>query len=215
MLFSERGLAAGRIAAALVHRHPALRIELRHPDRVLAEVAWPCPGGPPLRSDDDEPHAIHPCAFRSGMTMLWNRWQDDDLPQAPPEDEPVVSLDVAPGGAVLASGIARIPAGDHTVYAFGTTLDLTACQEVANDVAGPQPAPPGVAGLGLGWDRDLGVTITHVDTAPGTGTDLSDEVEAEILELLEDLMARYASVQLIRELSMPQSADDSAWPPRF
>jgi hypothetical protein len=193
-MFSEEGLAAVRIAATLTHMYGALRIRIRGGDRLFAEVAWPPAPRPP-----DGAAAIHPCAFRTSVAELWSEAREGR--HAAVDHEPSVGLGVAPGGVVHPSGIAKIPVQDRFVYAFGATLDPDQCHEIAEELARTLEPGAGVLGLGLRGDADTEVTVTYVDTAPESV--LSPEDEQAVIDVLEQLMARYAVVQLLDRVQAP------------
>ena len=83
------------------------------------------------------------------------------------------------------------------LYAFATTLDAETCHEAGRplvDASGPLPE---LDALGMRGDAETGVTVLYAETA-STSTPVD---ELRIRDLLEELLARFTTEELLRDLA--------------
>lgn len=189
-MISERHFADVRIAAALNHAFPGLATRLSDGDRVVAEVLWPTEhptGGAEIA-------VLHPCAFRKHVASAWNRIQSgQEMRCLDVEGDPVVEIRAVTEGQSWPSGmvLSFLP-GKH-VYAFGTTLDPDACAAMGNDIIEAFAHPDGVIGVGIQGDADTQTSIIFGEMVDDAGQDAHDGV----VDVLEQLIARFATTQLL------------------
>jgi hypothetical protein len=193
LVITHSGFEAIRIAATMTHLFPTLSTRVRDAERLLVEVAWP-PAPPP----EDSALAVDPCSFRQRVAAAWSDHQmgressflgiGADL---------LVEMRAAVGGVVWPSGIVRLPLFDRWVYAFGSSLDPDACQELGADILDDFDPPPGSLGVRIHGDAGTQITVVsaEVDADPRL------PAEPAVLQLLHGLIARYAATDLIDRLS--------------
>ena len=189
-MISERNFADVRIAAALNHTFPGLSTRLCDGDRLVAEVLWP----PARPSGGPDVAVVHPCAFRQHVAHAWARHLGgEEMRFLDLAGDPVVDVRAVAGGGSWPSGMVRVPLAGQYVYAFGTTLDPDACAALGCDIIEAFDQPDHVLGVGIQGDADTQITIIYAET-----TDRADPAaQGAVIDVLEQLIARYATSQLL------------------
>ncbi len=199
----DRGLAALRVAATLVHAVPRLRARIRHGAQVLVDVR----PSPLVGADQtDEPLRLTPCAFRGAVAQAWRQHEAGhrlSFLGLPAGVVPAIDVGTPPGGTARPGGLYRVPLEDRWLWAFATTLDAPAAFNAGRTVVERCPAGPDVRALGLRPDRGTGVTIVYAETV----ADPASAVEGALVEVLESLLARYATVELLGSIAADGDAD--------
>jgi hypothetical protein len=216
-MITDQGLAALRLAATLNHLYPMLSTTLRADGRPVVRVetpqpesehaAWPSAGGTAAEEVGAAP-AIHPtgasaveltpCGFRAATARAWGQHRAGRrLRLVDLDDDPEVEVTVADGDQVWPSGIVRVLRRGVVVFAFATLLGPDRCRAHASDLLDAAPAPDGVLDLLLQRDTDTEVTIVSAEVDP----DRREACEAEVLDLFEALLARFAVVELLDEIA--------------
>ncbi len=209
-MITDRGLAALRIAATVNHLHTPLVTRLWADGRLLVQVGDPCaaPGriaeaDATLSPEQEESRLdLTPCGFRASTAKAWaqhragRRLQLIDL-----DADPVVEVVATGGDRVWPSGIVRVSTDELVTYAFGTFLVPDRCRIHGKDLLADAPAPEGLLDLSLRRDSDTEVTIVSAEVDPAT-----PEIEPEVLELLESLLARFAAVELLDDIRPEHSS---------
>lgn len=204
---SVPAMAALRVAATLTTAVPHLRARVRHGDDVVLELRH-------LRPDDapriaDGARTMAPCAFRCAVGRA-HRAQRDGARLAflglPPGWQPAVDIGTPPGGVSRPGGLYRVPLAERSVWAFATTLPAEAAHDAGRDLvdaAGPMPA---LHRLGLRPDTVTDVTLAYAETgaAPGSGE------EDALIDLLESLLARYSTEELLLAVRSGSAATGSS-----
>ncbi len=179
-MLSDRGMAALRSGAVLVHAVPSVRLRLRHGAAVLLDVA---------RSGADgaggEARCVSACAFHAAVARAHAQRRAGvqlrflSLPEGV---DPALDVGVPPGDEVLAGGIVRAALGGTWIHAVAIARPLDDCLDVLGD-----------AGDGLGFHHDgaVGVTLVHAQSP------LGDRPGAcRALELVQAAVARCAVAEL-------------------
>jgi hypothetical protein len=185
---SERGLAALRVAATLVHGVPDLRVRLSQGDVAVAEV---CGGdGPPVRPVTAR--WLTPCAFRAAVVAARRRW-DEGVRLALPgvEGDPVIDVGVPARGRTFPGGIVRVPCGGRCLYVVALCGEAARFAPVVAEVV--REGGEGPRGrLGLRADAGLGTALCflEVDGRP---------VDGPAVDLLGRLLARCTAEQVCAE----------------
>jgi hypothetical protein len=151
-MLTDDGLASLRIASTIALTLPTVRVRIASPTRVLAEVGWhfdgPLPDGVQLR----------PCAFRVAVARAWGQRQDGLAVDfcGLGDNEPVITVTVAPGERVLPGDIYQVRAeGGGWHHVLPTLLPPEGC----NAVLGLEGPP-----LAFHEDPATGVTLVHAET---------------------------------------------------
>lgn len=188
-MISETGLRALRVAATMAYAVPTMRVRVRHGERALLDVRRP-----PF--DGAAPGAPMPtCAFRTAvgrahrLVQAGQHLQFLDLPEGV---DPAIDIGLRTGDAALPGGIYRVAMQERWVHLFATTLDPADCAGLAAD------DEPAALLLGFHWDDTTEVTLVHLDIPMGC-PDAADLVE----EVLEPMLARCATEELLRDLRVP------------
>lgn len=195
----DQGLAALRVAATLAHAVPRLRVRVRHGSDVLVEVrsaATQAEG-----HDEAAPLVLTPCAFRGAVVQAWHEHQAGrrlSFLGMPAGAVPAIDVGTPPGGTARPGGLYRVPLEDRWLWAFATTLDASAAFAAGRAIVHERPAEVDVVALGLRPDAGTGVTIMYAETV----ADPASTVEAALVDLLESLLARFATIELLGSLSI-------------
>jgi len=201
-MISEPGFAALRVAATLAHTVPGLRVRLRDDRGVRATIARPSPApdapcGSVQRADPGVAH-LTPCGFRKAVIEASVRHRAGRaLAFGDLDADPAIDIGVPADGRSWPGGIYRVPLEQRWLYAFATTLDAETCHEAGRplvDASGPLPE---LDALGMRGDAETGVTVLYAETA-STSTPVD---ELRIRDLLEELLARFTTEELLRDLA--------------
>ncbi len=190
-MLSDSALTAFRAAATLVHAFGDMRARVRDGSRIVVDV----------RPHDhscvpDGALLMAPAQFRCAVSQAHRLAQEGEglcLVGLPDCAEPSIDIGTPPGGAALSGGIYRLPRGDENLFTFAVTLDAEVAYSVGEglvDEAGPMPE---VVSLGLRRDRATAVSVAFARTTAPIGS----PQEADLVELLESLMARWVVHELI------------------
>ena len=152
-MISDRGMAALRAGAALVHATAQVRARVCHGDEVLVEVGHVHCGS-----------ALHlsPCQFRAAVLHAQERRLAGDrlrFLSLPSGAEPAIALDVPPGDAVLPGGIVRVTAGRLWVHLLALPQPVEECVSAVRDA--------GLHGLGFHADAPLEAAVLHMSSQVG------------------------------------------------
>lgn len=154
-MISDRGMAAFRNGAALVHLVPQLRLRVRHGDDIVAEIARP-----PFGNDDRL--RIPACAFHQSVARAHGRHRAGEqlrFLSLPDDVEPVVEITVPPGDLALPGGIVRVTNVNLWMHLVAVARSLDDCLAVTGDL--------GLHGVGFHHDAAVGVTVLHASCARG------------------------------------------------
>ncbi len=229
-MISSQGLAGLRIAATLVHGVPGLQMTVRGSGGdVAASVGWPNGSGHAgsghagsghagTESDPDRPETgrdtlvLTPCAFRKAVAQahaLHEQGRRMAFLDLGPGCDPRVEMILPARGAMFGGGIFRVPLDGRWLFAFGTTLDAATCRSVAADLV-DEALPLGMlAALGVRSDDDTDVSIVYAETAvrvaphpsrPVTRPVAGTDEEARLIDLLQAMLARFATHELLHDL---------------
>ncbi len=173
-MLSDRGMAALRNAAALVHAVPQVRLRLRHGDEVLLDVGWP-----PFEATG--PRQVAACAFHGAVARAHAQVRAGvqlrflSLPEGV---DPAVDVGVPAPDQVLPGGIVRVALGGLRVHAVAIARPLDECVDAL-----------GADGAGLGFHHDEAVEVTVVHAQ----SELGDRAAADrARDLVEGAAARIA-----------------------
>lgn len=206
-MVTDQGLAALRAAATVNHLYPSLTTRLWAGGRQVVTVSAPPAGaGPgPWTEVGPRPGAeaageglgLTPCGFRAATAQAWARHRAGHRLRLLDLDvDPSLEIDPAPGDRVWPNGVARVRTRrphDTDCYVFGTFLGPDRCRLHARDLIDEMPAPEGILGLSLQRDTDTEVTVVAAEVDP----DARYDVEADVLTLLDALVARFAVIELL------------------
>jgi hypothetical protein len=194
-MISDAELGSLRITAALVHALPDVRARVRHDGRTLVEVCRP----DGLLPVEQSAVSLTPCEFRCAVAKA-HRLQQAGRPLefAGLLVGGELSIDMAapPGGAARPGGLYRVPRHDHHVWSFGTTLDADVAHPLGLDLVDAASPLAEVAALGLRRDVATDVTLAYAQLRAPVGSPAEDD----LIELLESLLARWATHQLVTSL---------------
>lgn len=154
-MITDRGMAAFRTGAALVHLVPQLRLRVRHGDVVVADVARP-----PF-TDGGHPQ-ISACAFHDSVARAHARHRAGEqlrFLSLPEEAEPEVDIVVPPDDLALPAGIVRVTAGNLWLHLVAVARSLDDCLAVTGAL--------GLHGVGFHHDAAVGVTVLHASCVRG------------------------------------------------
>ncbi|HEY6532141.1 MAG TPA: hypothetical protein VIY72_07545 [Acidimicrobiales bacterium] len=194
-MLTDRGLGALRAAATLTHSLPGLPARVRGGGQVVAEVR---------RTDDaDElddvegsPLVLSPCAFRVAVGRAMHHHRDGrrlrflDLPEG---RDPEVELGTPGSAGIRPGGLYRAELDDCHIWAFATSLVPGTAHELGRSIVDAAGDLPTLLTLGLRPDPVTEITLAFART---TADDGSTE-EAAVLEVLEQLMARWTVHELL------------------
>lgn len=178
-MISDEGMEALRLAATLAHTLP-LHLRIRHDDRVLLEVARP-----PVEPTE-ETRWYPPCGFRNAVADAWlahrtgRRLALEGLPHG---CDPTVEIGVPPGGRSLTGGIHAVPFDGMALFAFATPADGANARALADAL-----------GLGVHVDDKTDVALLHLATSRPCD-------EPDVVEVLEEALARITTEQLLAEVA--------------
>lgn len=115
------GLQRLRLAAALAHGLPGVRVRVRDGDRLRVEAAWDLDP----RCDLDGTHHLRPCGFRHAVAVAWDSLRNGRRTEVtlPLDNEPDVELMLEHGHVTHPGGICALRCGGRRVQVFATTLD--------------------------------------------------------------------------------------------
>ncbi|MEZ5323301.1 MAG: hypothetical protein R2698_14745 [Microthrixaceae bacterium] len=191
-MISEQGFADVRVAAALNHMFPGLETRLSGGDRLLVEVAWS-----PSESGGEAVLRVHPCAFRRHVAACWARHLDGKRMRFLDLDgDPVVEVGMTADAVHHPAGMLRLPLAGQWVYAFGTAMDPDRCAVVGADIIAAFERPEEVLGVGIRGDGATQVSIVYAETAENA----SSSVHHAVVDVLQQLKARFAVSRLLDEL---------------
>ena len=197
-MISGPGFAALRVAATLVHTVPGLRARLRDDRGVRATVARRAPDAPAGSASVAGAVDLSPCGFRTAVIEAAAHLRAGRaLALLDLDQDPAIDIGVPADGRSWPGGIYRVPLEQRWLYAFATTLDPETCHEIGRpvvDASGPLPA---LEALGIRGDTDTGVTVLYAEAA-STSTPVE---ELRTRALLEELLARFATEELIRDVA--------------
>lgn len=184
-----------RLAATLVHFLPALRARVRVDSTVLVEV---CPSGRGEVMGPESPVIVmSPCGFHRAVAQAHQevvRGGKLTFLHLPAGVDPVVDVGTPSCGLALPGGIYRMPVdGQRWRWAFATTLDAKIAFELGRSTVDDALVMTGVTTMGLRPDPETGVSVLFAETnaAPDTPE------EAELIELLQSLMATWTAHELM------------------
>jgi hypothetical protein len=203
-MISPQALGALRVAATLTHGLPGLRARVRLGDEVLLDVV----------AADREEHpvffggrVISPCAFRRAVAHA-HRDQAagavHPLLHLPAGADPAVELAVPPTGVSRPGGLYRVPLADRWLWALGVTLDAPTAHLVGADLVEAAMPIHGVQTLGIRPDPVTGVSVAFAETTATPGS----AAEADVVDLLESLLARWTVHELVAGSDVSSGAHD-------
>lgn len=126
------GLQRLRLAAALAHGLPGVRVRVRDADRLLVEAAWDLDP----RCDLDGTHHLRPCGFRHAVAVAWESLRHGRPTGTTPPlgNEPDVELVLEHGTVTHPGGICALRCGGRRVRVLATTLDADRAAEVLESI---------------------------------------------------------------------------------
>jgi hypothetical protein len=162
------GLARLRIAAALVHSIPGVRLRLRVDGELIEIARTQCDG-----------RTVPACRFREAVRRTYRSERDGfEICDWQPDIDVLVT-----DGHLCGGGILRVPLGDGEAHVFATTLDTESCAELFVARGDPEQV------VHLFRDDAIDVTLVHVE---------NDPVERDAAhELVEDLLAACVAGELV------------------
>lgn len=202
-MISSRGLAALRVAATLCHSLPHVRARIRAGDTTLLHVLNLDPGdAPPL-----EARVLSPCEFRCAVLQAHHRHQGGErlaFMHLPAGTEPAIDIAIPAAGIARPGGIYKVPLDGRWLWAFATTIDPDTAYDLGAELISSANLTA-VRALGIRPDPALGVSLAYAETTATIGP----TGETEIVDLLESLLARWATHELLTEIA-PESSTGSA-----
>jgi len=154
-------------------------------------------GAPPASGG---PRVVSPARFRCAVASAHRQHaagQPLSLLGLPPGVQPAIDIGVPPGGATRPGGLHRVPLGDRSLWAFATTLDGEVAHEAGLDVVAAALPILGLTALGLRPDPATGVQLAYAETTAEAGS----PDESAVVDLLEALLARWATVELLADVA--------------
>ncbi|MDY7101019.1 MAG: hypothetical protein S0880_07510 [Actinomycetota bacterium] len=135
------GLQRLRLAAALGHGLPGVRIRVRDGGRLLVHAAWDLDP----RCDLDGTHHLRPCGFRHAVAVAWDALRRGSRAEVslPLGAEPDVELLLDHGHATHPGGICATRCGARRVQVFATTLDAERAAAVIESIDEEALGPDG------------------------------------------------------------------------
>jgi len=203
-MISPQALGALRVAATLTHGLPGLRARISLGDEVLLDV---------LAVDRDEHpvclggRVISPCAFRRAVSQA-HRDQAEGavhpLLHLPAGADPAIDIAVPPTGLSRPGGLYRVPLPDRWLWAFAVTIDAPTAHLLCADLVSAAMPIEQVQTLGIRPDPATDVSVAFAETTARPGSD----AEAEIVDLLESLLARWTVHELVTGAGVSSGAHD-------
>lgn len=189
-MISERGLAALRVAAMLCHSMPGIGVRIRDGETTLLHVIADRHG----RSVVTDAPVFTPCAFRCAVAKAHRRQQRGErLAFMGLPGDPAVDIGTPEAGLARPGGIYRVPIADRWLWAFASTLDAAIAYRTGADLVA-SVALPAVHVFGIRPDPALDVHLVYAET---TARPESPDEDA-LIDVLESLLARWTSYELIR-----------------
>jgi hypothetical protein len=203
-MISPQALGALRVAATLTHGLPGLRARVRLGDEVLFDVLATDRDGHPVDLDG---RVVSPCAFRRAVAhahRCHGAGAVHPLLHLPAGADPIIDLTAPPTGAVRPGGLYRVPLPDRWLWALAVTLDAPTAHLAGADLVDAAMPIAGVQTLGIRPDPATEVSVAFAETTARPG---SDE-EADLVELLESLLARWTVHELVEGPDVSSGARD-------
>jgi hypothetical protein len=203
-MISPQALGALRVAATLTHGLPGLRARVRLGGQVLFDV---------VATDRDEHpvdlggRIISPCAFRRAVAHAYRDQAEGavhPLLHLPAGADPIIDLTAPPTGVSRPGGLHRVPLTDRWLWALAVTLDAPTAHLVGADLVDAAMPMDGVQTLGIRPDPATGVSVAFAETTARPGSD----DEADLVELLESLLARWTVHELVEGSAVDRGARD-------
>jgi hypothetical protein len=203
-MISPQTLGSLRVAATLTHGLPGLRARVRLGAEVLFDVLAPERGEQPV---DLGGRVVSPCAFRRAVGHAHREQAEGALHpllHLPGGADPVIDLEVPPTGASRPGGLYRVPLADRWLWALAVTLDASTAHLAGADLVDAAMPIAEVQTLGIRPDPATDISVAFAETTARPG---SDE-EADLVELLESLLARWTVHELIEGTDVSSGARD-------
>jgi hypothetical protein len=193
-MLTDRGLGALRAAATLTHSVPGLRAEVRSGTNVLADIRRIDQID---RIDGPEPsqRSLSPCSFRAAVGQAMQQHRDGrqlqflDLPEG---SEPTVEY-ISTTGATRPGGLFSAELEDCRIWAFATSLVPGLAHSLGRPIVDEVGDLPALLTLGLRPDPVTEITLAFARTTAEPGS----IEEVAIVEVLEQLMARWTAQELL------------------
>jgi hypothetical protein len=193
-MLTDRGLGALRVAATLTHSVPGLQAQVRSGTEVLADIRRI---DRIERSDGAETTdlVLSPCAFHAavGQAMLQHREGRQlrflDLPEG---SEPTVEYRSTTGGS-RPGGLFSAELDDCRIWAFATSLVPGLAHSLGASIVDEAGDLTALLTLGLRPDPVTEISLAFARTT----AEPSSLEEVAIVEVLEQLMARWTAHELL------------------